>query len=78
MFTTSVFTPFADTEKQKETHCYRKHEMPSGKEDRRPKGSVSSSNKGPRKKGIFYSLESGQRPWIKKKMNTCSIEKFLV
>jgi hypothetical protein len=52
--------------------------MPSGKEDRRPKGSMNSPNEGSRKKRRFYSLDSEQRPVIKKKMGTYNIEKFLV
>ncbi|KAM0836454.1 hypothetical protein ACQ4PT_062314 [Festuca glaucescens] len=66
-----------NTERQKEAHLCRKHERSSGKEDRRPKGSLSSSNKGSRKKRRLCSLENGERPSIKKEMNTYSVKKFL-
>uniref|UniRef100_A0ACD5UAG6 Uncharacterized protein n=1 Tax=Avena sativa TaxID=4498 RepID=A0ACD5UAG6_AVESA len=66
-----------NSEKQKEAHSYGKHERSSGKEDRRPKGSLSSLNEGPRKKRRFDSFEIGQRPWIKKKISTYMLKKFL-
>jgi hypothetical protein len=76
--TTSVFSRLADTERQKEAHLCREHERSSGKEDTRPKGSLSSSNKGSRKKRRFCSLENGERPSIKKEMSTYSVKKFVV
>jgi hypothetical protein len=39
---------------------------------------MNSPNEGSRKKRRFYSLDSEQRPVIKKKMGTYNIEKFLV